>query len=106
MLAKVNSYGILGITGYPVTVEVDVANGLPMFDIVGLPDASVKESRERVRSALRNGGFEMPNLRITVNLAPADIKKEGALRSSHCPRPSGGLGTVGCRCPFRLYRHW
>ena len=79
MLAKVNSYGILGITGYPVTVEVDVANGLPMFDIVGLPDASVKESRERVRSALRNGGFEMPNLRITVNLAPADIKKEGAL---------------------------
>lgn len=86
MLAKVNSYGILGITGYPVTVEVDVANGLPMFDIVGLPDASVKESRERVRSALRNGGFEMPNLRITVNLAPADIKKEA--RSTIFPLPS------------------
>jgi len=79
VLAKIKGYGLYGIKGYPVTVEVDVANGLPMFDIVGLPDASVKESRERVRSALRNSGFEMPNARITVNLAPADIKKEGAL---------------------------
>ena len=79
MLSKINSFGLLGIVGYPVSVEIDISGGLPAFELVGLPDAAVKEAMERVRSALRNGGFEMPNLRITVNLAPADIKKEGAL---------------------------
>ncbi|MEG1500388.1 MAG: YifB family Mg chelatase-like AAA ATPase [Clostridiales bacterium] len=79
MLAIINSCGFLGIDGYLLKVEVDVAPGLPVFDIVGLPDASVKESKERVRSAIRNSDFEFPMRRITVNLAPANIKKEGSL---------------------------
>ncbi len=77
MLASLSSCGLTGINGYAVTVEVNLAVGMPMFEIVGLPDASVKESRERVRAALKNSGFEFPNGRITVNLAPADMKKEG-----------------------------
>lgn len=78
-LAKVNSMGLSGIDGYIVTVEVDISNGLPAFDIVGLPDASVKESRERVKAAIKNTNFLCPVKRITVNLAPADRKKEGPL---------------------------
>ncbi|HHX86880.1 MAG TPA: YifB family Mg chelatase-like AAA ATPase [Firmicutes bacterium] len=77
MLAKVYSCAILGIDGIPLEVEVDLANGLPAFDLIGLPDPSVREARERVRSAIRNSGFKFPLRRITVNLAPADIKKEG-----------------------------
>lgn len=77
-LAKVFSLGINGIDGYVVTVETDLANGLPAFDIVGLPDASVKESKERVRAAIKNSNYTVPVKRITVNLAPADRKKEGA----------------------------
>ncbi len=77
MLAQLLSYGLQGIEGFPVTVEVDVSEGMPMYELVGLPDAAVKESRERVRAALCNSGFEMPVARITVNLAPADTKKEG-----------------------------
>ncbi len=77
-LAKVLSLGINGIDGYVVTVETDLANGLPAFDIVGLPDASVKESKERVRAAIKNSNYTVPTKRITVNLAPADRKKEGA----------------------------
>ncbi len=77
MLAIINSCGVLGIDGYLLQVEVDISSGLPAFDIVGLPDASVKESRERVRAAIKNSGFEFPLKRITVNLAPANIKKEG-----------------------------
>lgn len=79
MLSIVNSTALNGLEGHLVRVEVDVSNGLPSFDIVGLPDISVKESRERVRSAIRNAGFEFPIKRITVNLAPADTKKEGSL---------------------------
>lgn len=79
MLSLVESYGLNGITGYPVTVETDIANGIPCFDVVGLPDASVKEARERVRTALKNAGFSLPAQRITINLAPADRKKEGPL---------------------------
>lgn len=77
MLAKALSYGLMGIRGFQVTVEVNLAFGLPSFDIVGLPDAAVKESRERVRAALKNGGLGFPDRKITVNLAPADQKKEG-----------------------------
>lgn len=77
MLAKALSYGLVGIRGVQVTVEVNLAFGLPSFDIVGLPDAAVKESRERVRAALKNGGMGFPDRKITVNLAPADFKKEG-----------------------------
>lgn len=77
MLAKVNSRGLMGIDGYGVSVEVDISTGLPAFDIVGLPDNAVKESKERVRTAVKNSGFEFPVKKITVNLAPANTKKEG-----------------------------
>ncbi len=77
MLATVNGCSILGLQGHLIQVEVDVSQGLPAFDIVGLPDASVKESKERVRTAIKNSGYEFPLRRITVNLAPADLKKEG-----------------------------
>ncbi|MGI6678519.1 MAG: YifB family Mg chelatase-like AAA ATPase [Dehalobacterium sp.] len=79
MFAIINSCCVYGMFGHLIRVEVDVSNGLPGFDIVGLPDASVKESKERVRTALKNSGFDFPMKRITVNLAPADIKKEGSL---------------------------
>lgn len=78
MLAKVLSSAILGIDAILVDVEVDIAQGLPQFATVGLPDGAVKESKDRVKSALKNSGYDFPNRRITVNLAPADIKKEGA----------------------------
>ena len=77
MLASVMSCGLTGIDGFSVTAEINLATGMPMFEIVGLPDASVKEARERVRAALKNSGFSFPGGRITVNLAPADLKKEG-----------------------------
>ena len=78
MLSIIKSAALMGIDSYPVEVEVDLSNGLPAFDIVGLPDSAVKESRERVRTAIRNSNFPFPVKRITVNLAPADTKKEGA----------------------------
>ena len=77
MLGKVNSCAVMGLDGYLVQVEVDIAPGLPAFHVVGLPDAAVSEARERVRSAIRNSGFTFPLRRIAVNLAPADLKKEG-----------------------------
>ena len=77
MVSKVMAAGLRGIQGVPVLCECDLANGLPAFEIVGLPDASVKEARDRVRSAVKNCGFDFPLRRITVNLAPADLKKEG-----------------------------
>ncbi|MDR1156914.1 MAG: YifB family Mg chelatase-like AAA ATPase [Oscillospiraceae bacterium] len=79
MVAKVRSMGLLGISGYEVSVECYLSGGLPAFDVVGLPDAAVRESRERVRAAAKNSGFEFPLGRITVNMAPADTRKEGAL---------------------------
>ena len=77
MLAKVHSYGINGLEAYPVTIEVDAGRGLPSTIIVGLPDNAVKESRERVRSAIKNSGYKFGPRRITINLSPADTKKEG-----------------------------
>jgi len=77
MFTKVQSGAVLGVNGYIVDVEVDLSSGLPAFDIVGLPDSAVKESRERVRAAIRNAGYSFPIKRITVNLAPADIRKSG-----------------------------
>ncbi len=79
MLSKINSMGLNGIDGYLVGVETDIGNGLPAFDVVGLPDAAVKESRERVRAAMKNCGLTYPTQRITVNLAPANIKKAGPI---------------------------
>jgi magnesium chelatase family protein len=79
MLSKILSASIIGIDAYPVEVEVDISSrGLPHFSLVGLPDAAVKESRDRVRAALKNIGFSFPLKQITVNLAPADLKKEGS----------------------------
>ena len=77
MLARVLSSAVIGIEGYLVEVEVDIRRGLPTFTIVGLPEASVKESKERVKAAINNSGYPFPDDRITVNLAPANIKKEG-----------------------------
>ncbi len=78
MIAKVLGYALKGLEGVPVIVEVDINNGLPAFDIVGLADTAVKEAKERVRSALKNSGFAVPTKKLTVNFAPADIKKEGS----------------------------
>ncbi len=77
MLAKVFSAGLMGIDAYPIEIEVDVSSGLPKEVVVGLPDAAVKESKDRVHAAINNSGFKYPNDKITINLAPADIKKEG-----------------------------
>ncbi len=78
MLARVLSSAVVGIEAFPVEVEVDIANGLPAFAIVGLPDAACRESADRVRAALKNSGLHAPAKKITVNLAPADLKKEGS----------------------------
>lgn len=77
MLSKLRSVGLLGIDGYVVTVEVDVAPGLPAFEIVGLPDATVKEAKDRIRSGIKNSGYVFPAKRIVINLAPASLRKEG-----------------------------
>ena len=84
MVARMMSFGLTGIDAFPVTVEVDISGGLPAFEIVGLPDAAVKESKERVRSALKNSGYSFPAKRITVNLAPADVKKIGPVYDLPC----------------------
>ena len=78
MLSKIYSRGLAGIDGFPVSVETDISNGMPAFDIVGLPDTAVKEAKERVRSAIKNTGFKFPARRIIINLAPAAQRKEGS----------------------------
>ncbi len=93
MLAKINSGALSGIDGYGVSVEVDICQGLPSFDIVGLPDNAVKEAKERVRTAVRNSGFEFPVKKITVNLAPANTKKEGP--AFDLPIAAGILACIG-----------
>lgn len=93
MLAKVISGALNGVEGYKVEVEVDVSQGLPGFDIVGLPDSAVKESKERVRTAIKNCGCAFPVKRITVNLAPADTRKEGP--SFDLPIAVGILACIG-----------
>ena len=104
MFAQVNSLGINGIQGYPVAVECNISNGLPGFDVVGLPDTTVKEARERVRAAIKNSGFKFPTSRIILNLAPADTKKTGtfydlpiligiltAIRAVRAPNPKSAF---------------
>ncbi|WP_084804410.1 YifB family Mg chelatase-like AAA ATPase [Halonatronum saccharophilum] len=93
MLAKAESNGVLGVEGYLIQVEVDLSKGLPAFNIVGLPDVAVKEAKERVRAAIKNSGYQFPIKRITVNLAPADIKKEGA--TFDLPIAVGMLSAMG-----------
>jgi len=77
MTVKISSATLIGIDSYPVVVEVDVASGLPQFSTVGLPDTAVRESKDRIRAAIRNSGYSFPRNHVTVNLAPADIRKEG-----------------------------
>ena len=103
MLAKVLSSAVLGVDAYLVEVEVDIALGLPIFNTVGLPDTSVKESRDRVKAAIKNCGIDFPSRRITVNLAPADIKKEGACFD--LPMACGILAAMGLVKPDRLKTH-
>ncbi len=79
MVVKCNSLGLFGLNTYAIEIEADLSFGFAAFDIVGLPDAAVKESRDRVRSAMKNCGFDFPDTRLVLNLAPADIKKEGPL---------------------------
>ncbi|OPY79328.1 MAG: Competence protein ComM [Syntrophorhabdus sp. PtaU1.Bin153] len=93
MISKIATAAIYGIDGIRIDVEVDISMGLPSFNIVGLPETSVKESKERVRAAIRNAGFEFPNDRITINLAPADVRKEGS--SFDLPIAVGILVSVG-----------
>lgn len=79
LFTRQNSVGLFGIDSYMIEVEADLSQAMPSFDIVGLPDAAVKESRDRVRSAMKNSGFDFPVGKITINLAPADVKKEGSM---------------------------
>src|SRR5918997_2534966 len=128
MLARIRSAAVLGVDAYPVDVEVDITNGLPSFSTVGLPHGAVKEGRERVSAALANGGFSFPLRRITVNLAPADVRKDGSafdlpialgilVASGQIPEEplrdhavlgevglEGDLRRFGVRCPWRLPR--
>ncbi len=100
MLAKVLSSAVVGIDAIQVEVEVDIAQGLPQFTTVGLPDGAVKESKDRVKSALKNSGYEFPNRRITVNLAPADLRKEGT--AFDLPISIGILAATGVVKPDRM----
>jgi magnesium chelatase family protein len=100
MLATVLSSAVLGVDAMLVQVEVDIASGLPRMDVVGLPEGAVKESKERVRSALKNSGYECPPRKITVNLAPADVRKEGA--AYDLPMGLGILAATGVLPPTRL----
>jgi magnesium chelatase family protein len=93
MISKISTATIYGIDGIKIDVEVDISFGLPAFNIVGLPEISVKESKERVRAAIKNTGFEFPNDRITINLAPADVRKEGS--SFDLPIAIGILVSLG-----------
>ena len=112
MTARLFSMGLFGLETYTVEVEADISRGLPAFDIVGLPDTAVRESRERVRAAMKNCGFDFPVSRITMNLAPADKKKEGPMydlpllaallaATGQLNRSSGRLRFCGRAVPFR-----
>ena len=78
MIAKIFSSCVIGVEAHEVTVETDTGGGLPGINIVGLPDIAIKESRDRIKSAIKNSNFSFPTRKITINLAPADIKKEGS----------------------------
>ncbi|MCK5914214.1 MAG: YifB family Mg chelatase-like AAA ATPase [Desulfuromusa sp.] len=103
MLAKVISGALIGIDAYPVEVEVDIAQGLPQFSTVGLPEGAVKESKDRVKSAIKNSGYDFPARRITINLAPADIRKEGT--TFDLPIAIGLLCATGVVNPDKLKKY-
>jgi magnesium chelatase family protein len=100
MLAKARAAAVIGVNATVIEVEIDVSSGLPNFTVVGLPDAAVQESRDRVRAAIKNSGFQFPASRITVNLAPADVRKEGS--SFDLPIALGLLATQGHLPPEAL----
>ena len=102
VIARVLSAALVGVEATLVRVEVDIAPGLPAFNTVGLPDSAVRESRERVRTAIRNAGFAFPSDRITVNLAPADVRKEGT--SFDLPIALGILAATGALKVDRISR--
>lgn len=104
MLTKIQSSSLVDLDAVPITVEVDIARGLPSIAIVGLPDSAVKESKERVRSAIKNSGFQFPSQRITINLSPANIKKEGALLD--LPIALGILASSGKIAPGPLKNYF
>lgn len=79
MINKINSLSLLGLEGHKIEIQIDISNNLPKWDIVGLPDASIKESKERVKTAIKNSGYEIRGKKILINLAPAELKKEGAV---------------------------
>ena len=93
MYSKLSSSAVFGINAFPVEIETHLDNQLPAFLIVGLPDSAVKESRERVTAAIKNSNFAFPNKKITINLAPADIRKEGS--SFDLPIALGILSALG-----------
>ena len=93
MYSKTNTTTLIGLDGKLVEVESDIISGLPSFTIVGLPDSSIKESRDRVRVALINSGYRFPAGRITINLSPADLKKEGT--QLDLPIAISLLGSIG-----------
>ena len=93
MLSKIKSMSLEGLTGYLVEIQSDVSGGLPNFEIVGLPDVRVKEAKERVKTAIKNSGIEFPSRKIIVNLAPADIRKEGTFFD--LPIAIGILSAIG-----------
>ena len=93
MLARVLTASLTGLSARPIVVEVDLARGLPAYHLVGLPDGAVRESRERIKSALLNSGFGYPNKSVTINLAPANVRKEGA--GFDLPMALGILGAMG-----------
>jgi len=93
MLSRVFSGALIGINAYPVEVEVDIAQGLPQFSTVGLPEGAVKESKDRVKTAIKNSGYTFPPRRITINLAPADIRKDGT--AFDLPMAIGLLAATG-----------
>lgn len=103
MLARIMSYGLTGIIGYPVTVETDITFGTMTYETVGLPDNAVKESKERIHSAIRNSGFNYPNCRIVVNLAPADVRKEGTVYDLPI---AVGILTAGGEIPKNNSENW
>ena len=97
MLARVMSSAVLGIDAYLVEVEADISPQVPAFVTVGLPEGAVREARERVQSAIKNSDFLFPNKKVTINLAPADIRKEGSAfdRHTRCDRTGAARGFWG-----------
>lgn len=110
MYSVTNSFGLNGLRGFAVAVEADVSGGLPAFSIVGLPDSAVRESADRVRAAIKNLGFRFPDRRITINLAPADVRKTGPVYDLPLLlallTASGQLEEVPADAAFLASLHW